>query len=59
MGDSSSQLLSLLQKYNKFHICQVFLQEMFCNSCIKNKKLIKQKVRVIALESVKKYVLWR
>lgn len=25
------------------------LQKMFCNSCIKNKKLIKQKVRVMAL----------
>ena len=43
---------------------------MFCNSCIKNKKLIKQKVRVMALktikkvrvmalEIIKKYVLWR
>ena len=29
MGDSSSQLLSLLQNYNKFLICQVFLQEIF------------------------------
>jgi hypothetical protein len=37
---------------------------MYCNDYIiselkKNKKLIKQKVRVMALKTIKKYVLWR